>query len=313
MECAGRSAAATALWIVLRLGALADSEFGCRSNTMRLGLGLTIIALLFPLLLLVAVASQDSQQSPIDISPQEQIKAEFKSVPCKNEDRLPAVRQLFENMGATPSDMSVEKYKNVENLVVRKQGGSQEMIVLGAHYDKVTEGCGAVDNWTGIVTLAHLYKTLRNVQIKKTILFIAFGKEEQGLLGSRAFVGAIDKDHVTQYCEMLNLDSFGLAKPQVADNMSSMKLESLAAEVAKQMKIPFSHASIEGANGDSTPFIWKKIPAITIHGLNDQWTSILHTSKDQPAEVDPHSVYLGYRLALAMLSRLDESPCDAYR
>src|SRR5262249_6607524 len=157
------------------------------------------------------------------------------------------------------------------------------------------------------------YKSLRNAQLKKTILFIAFGKEEQGLVGSRAMAGAIDKDQVTQYCEMLNVDSLGLSRPQVADNMSSRKLESLAAEVAEQMKIPFSHASIEGAAADSNSFIGKKIPSITIHGLNSNWASVLHSRNDQPAKINADGVYLGYRLALAMVSRLDESSCDAYR
>jgi Iap family predicted aminopeptidase len=270
-------------------------------------------AYLIPFLLLVTFASPSIQQSAIVISSEEQIKAEFKSVPCKDEDRLNAVQGLFERMGATPSDMSVEKYKNVENLVLRKSGASQETIVLGAHYDKVPEGCGAIDNWTGIVTLAHLYRSLRNAQLKKTILFIAFGKEEKGLVGSRAMAAAIDKDQVTQYCEMLNVDSLGLGPPQVADNMSSRKLGSFAADVAKQMKIPFSHASIEGASADSNSFIGKKIPAVTIHGLNNNWMSVLHSRNDQPAKINAGSVYLGYRLALAMVTRLDESPCGAYR
>jgi Zn-dependent M28 family amino/carboxypeptidase len=147
----------------------------------------------------------------------------------------------------------------VENLVVTKKGESAEKIVVGAHYDKVADGCGALDNWTGIVTLSHLYRTLKAVPLKKTLVFIAFGKEEKGLIGSRAMMNAISKDETAEYCEMINIDSLGLAPPQVADNMSSKKLGQFTAELAKEMKMKFGHASIEGGDADSTSFIGKKI------------------------------------------------------
>ena len=272
---------------------------------------MTII--LLPLLLLLTLVSSATQSTRVSISTPEQIKAEFDSVPCNNEERLSAVKALFERMGAPTADISIDKHKNVENLVVRKQGSSQEKIAVGAHYDKVAEGCGAVDNWTGIVTVAHLYRSLKDVPLKKTILFVAFGKEEKGLIGSHAMVDAINKDQVAQYCEMINIDSLGFAAPQVADNMSSEKLEALTAETAKEMKMPFSHASIGNADADSSSFLMKKIPAVTIHGLNNDWPSILHSRNDQPSKVKPISVYLGYRLVLALVVRLDNTGCNEYR
>jgi Zn-dependent M28 family amino/carboxypeptidase len=175
------------------------------------------------------------------------------------------------------------------------------------------EGCGALDNWTGIVTVGHLYKSLRNVLLQKTILFVAFGREEKGLIGSHAMVEAIKNEQVAQYCEMINFDSLGLALPQVADNMSSKKLTSFAADIAGELKIGFGHAAIEGADADSNSFINKRIPAVTIHGMTNEWPTILHSRNDQPARVNPISVYLGYRLGLAMVTRLDISSCSAYR
>ena len=49
--------------------------------------------------------------------------------------------------------------------------------------------------------------------------------------------------------------------------MSSKKLGAFTADLAKEMKIPFGHASIPGADADSSSFIAKKIPALTVHGL----------------------------------------------
>jgi hypothetical protein len=280
---------------------------------MKLHFRQSLTNILVVLFILYAPTSLSAQQNEIKISTPEQIKAEFDSLPCKNEDRLNAAKALFEKMGAPASDISIDKYKNVENLVIRKQGISQEKIIVGAHYDKVPDGCGAIDNWSGIVTMAHLYRSLKDVPLKKTILFVAFGKEEKGLIGSRAMADAITKDHVAQYCEMINIESFGLAAPQVADNMSNKKLSQFAADLAKEMKIPFGRANIEGADADSSSFIAKKIPALTVHGLSDEWPSILHSRNDQSPKINPDSVYLGYRFILALAVRLDGSSCSEFR
>jgi Iap family predicted aminopeptidase len=245
------------------------------------------------LILLLVPASSSTQYRGVSISTPDEIKAEFDSVLCKNEERLSAAKVLFEKAGAHASDIVVEKYRSVENLVVRKPGTSQEIIVIGAHYDKVSAGCGAVDNWSGVVTIAHLYKSLKDAPLTKTMLFVAFGKEEEGLIGSHAMVGAISKDQLAQYCEMINIDSFGLAVPQVADNMSSKKLGAFTADLAREMKLPFNHASIVGADGDSSSFLSKKIPAITLHGLNNDWSSVIHSRNDQASKINAVSVYLG--------------------
>jgi Zn-dependent M28 family amino/carboxypeptidase len=163
------------------------------------------------------------------------------------------------------------------------------------------------------VALAHVYKTLKPLSLKKTIVFVAFGKEEAGLAGSREMAQAIKNEEVNQYCAMINLDSFGLALPQAADNMSSGKMIELAASVSRQMEVKFAHTSIPNAASDSNSFLSRKIPAITLHGLNNEWPKLLHTGNDQVSKVNPASVYLGYGLALAMVGEIDKVSCETFR
>lgn len=264
------------------------------------------------LFLLLALSSAEAQQG-LRISTPDVIKTEFAAVPCKDGERLTAVKALFQKMGAADADSTVVKYKHVENFVVRKPGASAETIIVGAHYDKVPDGCGAIDNWTGIVAIGHLYRSLKDVPLQKTVLFVAFGNEEQGLFGSRAMASAIEKDQLSQYCAMINIDSLGMVAPQVLDNASTKKMIQLAEDLAKDVELPFSHRSEEGADADSSSFVARKIPAVTIHGLNSNWRSILHSRNDQAARVNAFSVYLGYRFALSMLLRVDASACGAYR
>ena len=259
---------------------------------------------------LVALSDPVSQAG---FSTEEEMKADVNAVSCKDADRLKAVKTLFEKMGAGASEVSIATFKNVQNLVVIRRGASDERIVIGAHYDKTGRGCGVLDNWTGIVAIAHIYKTLKSVPLSKTLVFVAFGKEEEGLIGSHAMVDAILKEDLRLYCGMVNIDSLGLAGPQVADNMSSKKLEELASGLAKQKGVPYGHATIANALSDSNSFLARKIPALTIHGMSNDWPSILHKAADQSSKVNSTSVYLGYRLALAVVHSMDKAGCDSYR
>ncbi|HEX8128918.1 MAG TPA: M20/M25/M40 family metallo-hydrolase [Pyrinomonadaceae bacterium] len=244
----------------------------------------------------------------------EQIQEDIKAVPCKgNEERLAGVKALFMKMGAAASDISVQKINNVENVVVRKQGSSPELIVVGAHYDKVSHGCGAVDNWTGIVAIAHMYRTIKDVPLKKSVLFVAFGREEEGLIGSREMVRAIDKAQLAQYCAMINIDSLGLGIPQAETAISSKKLVTRAAELAKRMQMPFKQGTIREGDTDSSSFLERKIPAIALHGLSSDWQQILHSHEDKVSKVNPLSVFMGYRLALGLFGEVENSACDAFR
>jgi len=161
--------------------------------------------------------------------------------------------------------------------------------------------------------MAHVYRSLIKVTTQKTLLFVAFGKEEEGLVGSKAMVKAMSKEQVAGVCAMVNIDSFGMGATQAAANMSSKKLMDLAATLTKRMQIPYGDAAIRDAGADSMSFIARNIPAMTLHGLTSDWMKILHTGNDKPEKVDTISVYLGYRLALGMVIEINNAPCDAWR
>jgi Zn-dependent M28 family amino/carboxypeptidase len=252
------------------------------------------------------------QSGPSKVSVDD-ITAEMQMHVCKNEERLEAVKRLFKKMGATDEDLKVEKFGNVENLTVTKKGKSADTIIVGAHYDKVSDGCGAIDNWTGIVIITNLYGTIKNYQTEKTYVFTAFGNEEKGLVGSHAMAKAIPKENREQYCSMVNFDSFGFNYPQVLSNASSPKMTKLAKDLAKEVNMPFSEAAIDNADADSSSFVEKDIPAITFHGLSNKWQEYLHSSKDKIENVNLQSVLIGYNFAYLFMSRIDQGACGMFR
>jgi Iap family predicted aminopeptidase len=267
------------------------------------------LSLLFPII----VMPRATDPVPV-LSKVEEFQAAFAAVPCKNEERLQAVKSLFLKMGAPETDITIEKIKDVENIIIRKQGETDEKIVIGAHYDLAGDGsCGATDNWTGIVAIAHLYKSLKDVKLKKTLVFVGFGKEEEGLVGSKAMAKRLKKETIPQYCAMVNVDGISLTTPQSLTNVSSKKLTELAGELAKKIDVPFEPIYISNASSDSDSFKAKKIPAISIVGMSADWPKVYHTKNDQAARVNPNNVYLSYKLALSLVTTIDGNECGAYR
>jgi Zn-dependent M28 family amino/carboxypeptidase len=233
--------------------------------------------LILTILLIAALSySAAAQKAAPVLATENDLKEDLKLVPCKNSERLEAVKKFFQKMGAAENEISAEKIKGIQNVLVTKKGETDEIVIIGAHYDKVSEGCGAIDNWTGIVIIGNIYRTMRNVATHKTYIFVAFDREETGLEGSAAMAKSIPKENRLSYCSMVNLDSFGFGYPQVLVNASNSKMTSAAKALAEDLKMPFSTASLAGvADADSTSFNNKDIPAITFHGLSNEWPKYL--------------------------------------
>jgi Zn-dependent M28 family amino/carboxypeptidase len=66
------------------------------------------------------------------------------------------------------------------------------VVILGAHLDSWDLGTGVTDNGTGSMVVLEAARAIAQsgVKPKRTIRFILFSGEEQGLMGSRAYAAA---------------------------------------------------------------------------------------------------------------------------
>lgn len=294
-----------------RLG-LRDSLRSLAIKDMKLSITLILN---FALLGITAVSQTHSGSKADIFSTKEAVAESLNKVPCDVAKRLDGVKALFASVGVAETDIVVEKYDNdkTKNVVVRKKGETDETIVVGAHYDRTDSGCGVTDNWSGITIMAHALKALRTVSTKKSYIFVAFDKEEDGLKGSRQMLKSMPETDIARLCSMVNFDSFGQAYPMALKNASSPKMLKLAEAIAKEGKMTFNSVEITGASSDSASFRDKKVPAITLSGLGSNWTDILHSPSDKLDKVNIDSVYIGYRFGLVFLSRLDAAHCSDFR
>jgi len=85
-----------------------------------------------------------------------------------------------------------ETDKNGFNTIAEIAGGdlASEVVMLGAHFDSHPYGTGATDNGAGSAAMMEAMRILKAVGVKprRTIRIALWGGEEQGLLGSRAYV-----------------------------------------------------------------------------------------------------------------------------
>lgn len=260
-----------------------------------------------------AMPPAESKADPF--SSKADVEESIKSVPCDSDKRLEGVRQLFISAGAPEKEVIVEKLNKgkISNVVVRIKGETDETVVVGAHYDRTSLGCGVTDNWSGVTILAHAFKTLRTFDTKKSYIFVAFDQEELGLRGSKQMLKEMPETEFAKICSMVNFDSFGQGYPMALRNASSSKMLKLAEELGDEAKLKFKSVEIAGASSDSESFRIKGIPAITLSGLSGDWQNILHSSSDKIEKVNSDSVYLGYRFGLMLLSRLDAADCRDFK
>jgi len=170
-----------------------------------------------------------------------------------------------------------------------------EYIVLGAHYDHLGLGgpsskstkknaihYGADDNASGASALLEISEKLaaHKDQLKRSIIFISFGAEEQGLLGSKYFV-----EHpvvpLSQIKLMINLDMVGRLNDQQHVYMGGAGTfpggVELMTEYGKAQGLnPMVHAGSVGGS-DHVSFYKKNISVLGIHtGGHPQY----HTPED---------------------------------
>ena len=95
------------------------------------------------------------------------------------------IKTTFHPEGALPNGI---------NTIAEIPGSdlAHEVVLMGAHMDGVPYATGATDNATGSAAMMEAVRAIQALKLKprRTIRVVLWGGEEQGLLGSRAYVAA---------------------------------------------------------------------------------------------------------------------------
>lgn len=201
--------------------------------------------------------------------------------------------------------------RTARNLLAIRPGNvtPDEVVVVGGHYDSITQvptedpavsAPGAEDNASGTAGMLELARVFANVEPERSIHFIAFGGEEQGLFGSRHYVdqlatngwtvvGAYTMDMIAAW-----EDDYGVLIEGDGDSQALMQT---LRDNVQALGVISSQFSFNPFGSDHIPFIQANIPALLAIDLDWAAYDEYHTASDRFSATDPT---LGYEITRAI-------------
>ena len=187
------------------------------------------------------------------------------------------------------------------NVIADLPGRGEQHVVVGAHYDSVWHGPGAIDNASGVEGVRRIGEALAGRDLERGVRLVAFAAEEIKLTGSRYYTDEAKlRGELDQVAGMVNLDciAFGEKLNVLA---SPHALLDRATETARSLGLLDRYELVTGpATGgiDSQSFVENKIPAVTVlHFPYDEY----HLTTDVPALVDEQQFEDAIALGLALV------------
>jgi Iap family predicted aminopeptidase len=164
------------------------------------------------------------------------------------------------------------------NVVATLKGSElpEERILIGGHLDSWDLATGAIDNGIGsfaVLDIARAFKA-NKLQPKRTVQFIMFMGEEQGLLGSRSMAAQeVKAGTIDNIKYMMNLDMTGnpigiAAGGKLSDTTFFKNLGGEIQKIDTIFRNQFSNRS--GLHSDHQPFMLEGIPTLGMHSNLDR-------------------------------------------
>lgn len=170
------------------------------------------------------------------------------------------------------------------NILGRLPGSgphAADVVIIGGHYDHLGVGLpvagdsiynGAVDNAAGVGTVIGVAEAFVESGVKpgRSIVFMAFGAEESGLLGSAAYV-AMPTTPLAHTAAVINIDGLSLAGATrdfsaLGDDQSSLGDDFRVAAAAEQMVTTVDEEAARNGSffrSDHFPFVKAGVPALS--------------------------------------------------
>lgn len=178
----------------------------------------------------------------------------------------------------------------VENVVAEIRGTDKagEMVILGAHLDSWELGSGALDNGCNSALTVEVARAIRAAGIKprRTVRFVLWNGEEQGLLGSWAYAHAHrpELDRVVAY---VNFDG-GIGHVTGYSLGGRKDIEVAVREVLRPVAswgMNEHTVNVEGGT-DHVDFLLEGVPTLSANQVEGNYLPNYHATSDTMDKVD---------------------------
>lgn len=189
-----------------------------------------------------------------------------------------------------------EKHARTMNVVAMIEGKDEklknEYVVISAHLDHVGSQAGllfpgANDNASGSAAVLEIAEAFikGGIEPKRSIIFVLFAGEEQGLLGAKHFVDNW-KNGYDKITAMINLDCVGYGDSiQVGNGKSAPNLWEIANQIDETSFNSMVDRTWSGGGADATPFHEKGVPCLYFVTTNSY--DHLHLPTDEVSTLNP--------------------------
>jgi carboxypeptidase Q len=181
---------------------------------------------------------------------------------------------------------SIRPKVTVTNVVAQITGSElpDQVVLVGAHIDSWQAGTGAQDNGTGVSMVLEAARGIAALHRppRRTVRFVLFGGEEQGLLGSAAYV----REHKA---ELQNIDAVLVADSgsEPAKGWYLMGREDEKGFVAALKPLLGGLGADDVASGtdylfqsDHAPFEMNGVPSLVLWTATDKYEALHHKASD---------------------------------
>jgi Zn-dependent M28 family amino/carboxypeptidase len=194
--------------------------------------------------------------------------------------------------------VNAQYYKSAKTMnVVGMIEGSDtklknEYLIVGGHLDHVGSQAGllfsgANDNASGSAGVLELAKAFQKSETKprRSIIFVLFASEEQGLFGSKHFAENLKIDP-NKIVVMLNLDCIGYGDSiQIGNGKSTPELWKIADKIDNENSNLMVKDTWNEGGADATPFHEEGIPCL--YFVSKYSYDHLHLPTDTPETLNP--------------------------
>ena len=189
-----------------------------------------------------------------------------------------------------------EKNARTMNIIAMIDGSDprlkEEYVIVGAHLDHVGSQAGllfpgANDNASGSAAVLEIAEAFvkAGIQPKRSVIFVLFASEEQGLNGAKHFVENWKKGY-DKITAMLNLDCVGYGDSiQVGNGLGAPILWNIANEIDETSFNSMVERTWNGGGADATPFHEKGVPCLYFVTTNSY--DHLHLPTDKVETLNP--------------------------
>jgi len=203
----------------------------------------------------------------------------------------------------------------VDNLVAEIDGRDipDEWVVVGAHLDSWDMSAAAQDNATGVAMVIDAARAIsvRTPRPRRSIRFVLWGGEEQGQLGSNAYVAA-HRAELDRFIAYLNSDAgtgrqIGWTAPGRADVVDSVR-PLVAPLVAAIGGIAFDRSMQYAFQSDGAAFVRAGVPLLDLNADDSRYEEIHHKKTDTLERVDASNLAVGAAIVAATAVAVAEAP-----